>query len=183
MDMKIDFSHIAKIVRLNIPPVVRRPPQLEYIHNHLDYGKRTAILIRGDFGTGKTSLINTVKAGITSGELGGNRTYNWFPIESNSVSNCTEFAKNIWDGMLITTRMKHGNELPMGLESAFTFDTNLRFLYQLDLFWTIFPEDSFVVFVDDFDNIFRYFLSSEYRRVIGLMSDIILHEAEGSCSS
>ncbi len=178
--MKTDFSQITKSFRLNTPTVIGRRPQLEYIHNHLDYGKHAAILIRGDFGIGKSTLISIVKEGLSIGELGGDRHFGWFPIESNSISNCAEFAKNIWDGMLITARKKHGVDLPTGLESPFIFDTNPRFLFQLDLFWTFFPEDSFVVFVDDFDNIFRYFLSSEYRRVIGLMNEIIFLDSSNN---
>ena len=125
--MKTDFSQIATTFRLNTPSADWRRPQLDYIHSHLAYGKRAAILIRGDLGSGKSTLISKVKDGLTSGDLGGNRPYYWFPIESNSISNCTDLMKNIWDGMLMTARRKHGIDLPVELESLSSFDTNRDF--------------------------------------------------------
>ncbi|MGB8645786.1 MAG: winged helix-turn-helix domain-containing protein [Anaerolineae bacterium] len=171
--MSFNPVEIAQQIRARTFSSQGREALVQLFEFHLKFENRSPFAVIGHAGIGKTPFMDRCRAKLVEMnemEKSG-RKFSGFMIDPNGLSTCADFARNVWDGIITSLRQMYG-QLPNELELPFTFETSNPFLLRLRTVWRYFPQETFVCFADDFDAIFQYLPSTEYRRVLALMIDI-----------
>lgn len=129
------------------------------------------IALRGDRGLGKTSVLNRIKKMLEEPVWNG-RHFHYFSISPTGVYTFDDFAREIWDGLVLTLQMSDVH-LPEALAGSFQFQTFGRFAAQLAQLYQHTPDITFVVFIDEFGQIIRQCNNLEYNRIEGLINYIV----------
>lgn len=129
------------------------------------------IAIRGDRGIGKTSVLNRIKKMLEEPIWNG-RQFRHFSISPTGIYTFSDFASEIWDGLVMTLPMS-GVQLPESLKHPVPFQTFGRFAAQLTQLQKHTPDITFVVFIDEFGQIIHQCNNLEYNKIEGLINYIV----------
>jgi DNA-binding winged helix-turn-helix (wHTH) protein len=148
---------------------VGRSEELRRILHVLTTTSDMALLIKGEPGIGKTSLINRVKV-LLDDQIVDDRTFRYFSIEPSGLTSLEGFAREIWHGVL---RGMDSSEIAGRTFSIETFD---GFGADLDAVRGATPNTTFVVFMDEFDKIIhnKECTELEWTRIRGLINYLVV---------
>lgn len=165
-------------VRLTFPMPVKEPSdffgrreELDKIKDVLHTTSDILMVLQGELGIGKRSLLNRIRRLLDEESL-TERHFLHFTLQQLSFRNVAEFAHEIWDGLL--NSMKHA-DVTGGTDysSEFTFSTYSNFKFQLENLISNNLDVTFAVFIDDLDTISQEIGDFEFKQIYSLMHYVI----------
>ncbi len=148
-----------------------RREEIEKIENVLDSTSDILMVIQGDPSIGKRSLLNRIRKLLDERTEPKNRFLH-FTLEPTSLRNVTDFAREIWDG-LKNVLEQADITYPPEMSSSLSFSTYSNFKFQLERIIYKISGVTFVVFIEQIDNIAYDVGEIELKQIYGLMHFII----------
>ena len=147
---------------------VGRLDELRRIKQMLETTTDMALLVRGEPGIGKTSIIHRVKL-MLDGEMSGNQQFRHFSIEPTSIATGLDFARELRAGLVRSSGTNVFADKPFVFETVFEFGADLEAIQNA------MPGTTFVVFLDEFDKIVHQCTDLEQNRIRGLINYLVVY--------
>jgi DNA-binding winged helix-turn-helix (wHTH) protein len=148
-----------------------RSAEVERIRKALAHSPKPCTVMQGERCIGKTSFLNRAKR-VVEKERPGGRHFLPLSIEPSSVLSCSDFASELWHGLLSAVKARGAN-LPDNAETHFVFETYTRFADQLSALLKPIRPTAMLILVDEFDIITHQCSPLETSRIIGLIRYIV----------
>jgi DNA-binding winged helix-turn-helix (wHTH) protein len=148
---------------------VGRSEELRRILQMIATTSDMALLVKGEPGIGKTSLINRIKLLLDDQVVDG-RAFRYFSIEPSNLTSLEGFAREIWQGV------RRGVDSPEIAGRTFSIKTFDGFGADLEVIRRAAADTTFVVFMDEFDKIIhnKECTELERTRIRGLINYLVV---------
>lgn len=165
-------------VRLTFPMSVKekhdffgRREEIEKIKDVLHTTSDILMVIQGELGIGKRSLLNRIRKLLIE-ESWSDRHFVHFTLQPLSFRNVADFAHEVWDGLCNSLRQANINPAPETI-SDFNFSTYSNFKFQLESLISSISGITFAIFIDDLDTIAQEIGEFEFKQIYSLMHYVI----------
>jgi hypothetical protein len=144
--------------------------ELKLIEDTFFENQRVPVLVIGERRTGKTSLMNVVIRRLKAPGAGGDGSgYAILPVEPRGITTFNAFARAILLRMSAHLR----GAMPQDARVTPEIDSNERFEIEFSELLRYSGQETFLVCIDEFDEIVRQTRGPEWERIRGLINTLV----------